>query len=142
MNDITCIIDSNWFTVRGVTIYLLAVFASFIGGDLLAKYWVKYIKREADSSNQRLILSLGLIERTITTTLTIFAITLVPAFFGGWLTLKTLAGWTDRPKDAPTKRAFNQLTSLVGSATSLSFAFLVGFGALIAKHFFLTAHSN
>lgn len=135
--------------------WVITYLVSVLGGGLFAGCWVNFLLKGIDPiftdkklrilcleepRSWWLVWSLGIFERTVATTLMIFCgFTLALGFVGGWLTLKTAAGWKETNYGQQTSLATIHLSSLVGSAISLSVAILAG---LVAKYILLPACLN
>lgn len=136
--------DSACYCVA-IAAYLVSIFV----GGLSARYFVDFLHAGIDKNYNwkrhrllRLDWSLGIVERVITTTLVVAAPKMVPAFVGGWVALKFAANWQQRKgneDEAELHVAQKRLSSLIGSAISLSIAVLCG---LWINHDALTAWVN
>ena len=67
----------------------------------------------------------GIIERTIVTTLIIWTPKLIPAFIGGWMALKVAGGW-GLLRNPTTRNRATFFIGLLGNVVSLGWAIAVG----------------
>jgi hypothetical protein len=114
-------------------IVLGAYAVSLLGGGVIAGAWVDFLRRGIDSNYdrkksrlRRLDWSIGLVERTICTTLVIWAPVMVPGFVGGWIALKFAANWQTRKDGDERVLARQRMGFLIGSAASMAIAICAG----------------
>lgn len=109
-------------------------FISIVGGGILVALVISGLRKAMERHEGFehvpghiwwLPVIIGFVERTIVTTLLVWAPTLTPGFIGGWILLKFAGGWGRFKEPTVTNRAVYMI-ALLASVASLAMAIFGG----------------